>query len=65
MDDELTAAAARLRLALELFEAGEGLVRARLRREHPLAQMRTSRRGSSRACVNVRVPSTAMPRGGP
>jgi len=37
MDDELAAAAARLRLALELFEAGEGLVRARLRREHPLA----------------------------
>jgi hypothetical protein len=33
--DDLTAAAARLRLALDLFEAGEAMMRQRLRREHP------------------------------
>jgi hypothetical protein len=33
--DELARAAARLRLALELFEAGEAIKRAQLAREHP------------------------------
>jgi hypothetical protein len=33
--DELAAAAARLRLALELFEAGEAIKRAQLARERP------------------------------
>jgi hypothetical protein len=35
MATDLAAAARRLRLALELYEAGEAMMRQRLRREHP------------------------------
>jgi hypothetical protein len=37
VSDELAEAATRLRLALDLFEAGEAMKRAQLRREHPEA----------------------------
>jgi Rv0078B-related antitoxin len=37
VDQELAAAAERLRLALELFEAGESMMRERLRRDDPHA----------------------------
>jgi len=35
MSEHAVAAAARLRLALDMFETGEGLARERLRRVHP------------------------------
>ncbi|PYM59884.1 MAG: hypothetical protein DMD79_16835 [Candidatus Rokuibacteriota bacterium] len=35
VDPRLDAAARRLRLALDLFETGEALMRQRLRQEHP------------------------------